>query len=155
MELTGRSIIGHDRGSASGKTFRAYDPRTGQTVGPDFHAASTDELETAAALAEQARLPYGNLSGRTRAHFLRAIADNVEALGDKLLNRASLESGLSYERFVSERARTCNQLRMFADLLDEGSWVDARIDHAIPDRQPVPKPDTRSMYRPMGPVAVF
>jgi len=76
-------------------------------------------------------------------------------LGDALIERASLETSLPNTRFLGERARTCGQLRMFADLLDEGSWVDARIDHAIPHRQPVPKPDVRSMLRPIGPVAVF
>src|SRR6185369_13029822 len=76
-------------------------------------------------------------------------------LGDKLIERASLETALPNARFVGERARTCGQLRMFADLLDEGSWVDAKIDHAVPDRVPIPKPDVRSMLRPIGPVAVF
>jgi NADP-dependent aldehyde dehydrogenase len=155
IELTGLSIIGQSRGAASVKTFCAFDPRTGQAVEPDFHSVSTDELEAAANLAVKARRRYGNLPGKKRAQFLRAIADHIEALGDSLLNRAVLESGLTYERFVGERARTCFQLRMFADLLDEGSWVGARIDHAIPDRQPMPKPDVRSMYRPIGPVAVF
>ena len=154
-ELTGRSIIGAGRGSETAKIFRAFDPRTGDAVGPDFFSATLDELDRAAELAEKARIPYGKISGRERAKFLRRIADNIEAFGAKLLDRASLETGLPNERFVSERGRTCGQLRMFADLLDEGSWVDARIDHAIPDRQPVPKPDVRSMLRPLGPVAVF
>lgn len=155
MELTGTSIIGFKRGSATGDTFRAFDPTTGETVAPDFHSATTDELNAAASLADAARIAYGNLPGKSRAVFLRKIADNIEALGDTLLERASLETSLPTQRFAGERARTCGQLRMFADLLDEGSWVDARIDHAIPDRQPVPKPDVRSMLRPLGPVAVF
>jgi 2,5-dioxopentanoate dehydrogenase len=155
MELTGRSIIGFDRGSTSGATFRAFDPQTGDDVEPDFHSATHEELDRAASLADAARIPYGNLPGKTRAIFLRKIADNIEALGDALIQRASLETALPNPRFVGERARTCGQLRMFADLLDEGSWVDARVDHAIPDRQPVPKPDVRSMLRPLGPVAVF
>ena len=155
MEITGRSIIGFDRGSASGNTFRAFDPTTGEAVEPDFHSANENELNRAASLADGARIPYGNLPGKTRALFLRTIADNIEALGDTLIERASLETALPNQRFVGERARTCGQLRMFADLLDEGSWVDARVDHAIPDRQPIPKPDVRSMLKPLGPVAVF
>lgn len=155
IELTGTSIIGSGRGNATAKTFRAFDPQTGEAVGPDFHSATPDELHRAANLAEQARIPYGNIPGRERGRFLRSIADNIEALGDTLIERASLETGLPNARFVGERGRTCGQLRMFADLLDEGSWVDARIDHAIPDREPVPKPDIRSMLRPLGPVAVF
>ena len=155
MAITGKSIIGFDRGSRNENTFRAFDPTTGEALEPDFHSASENELDRAASLANAARIPYGNLSGKTRAIFLRQIADNIEALGDTLIERASLETALPNARFIGERARTCGQLRMFADLLDEGSWVDARVDHAIPDRQPVPKPDVRSMLRPLGPAAVF
>jgi alpha-ketoglutaric semialdehyde dehydrogenase len=155
MELKGTSIIGFDRGSASGETFTAFNPETGSSIEPDFHSATSEELDRAATLADAARISYGSLPGRARANFLRRIADNIEALGDTLIQRASLETALPNQRFVGERARTCGQLRMFADLLDEGSWVDARVDHAIPDRQPIPKPDVRSMLRPLGPVAVF
>jgi NADP-dependent aldehyde dehydrogenase len=153
--LTGTSIIGFSRGTRTVDTFRAFDPTTGNEIEPPFYTATLDELERAATLADKARLTYGNLPGRERAKFLRAIADNIEALGDTLTERASLETSLPNARFAGERARTCGQLRMFADLLDEGSWVDARVDHAIPDREPIPKPDVRSMLRPIGPVAVF
>ncbi len=153
--LTGTSIIGQSRGTKTSETFRAYDPTTGIEVEPHFHSATIEELDRAASLADAARIPYGNIPGRGRAVFLRKIADNIEALGDTLIQRASLETSLPNARFVGERGRTCAQLRMFADLLDEGSWVDARIDHAIPDREPIPKPDVRSMLRPIGPVAVF
>jgi alpha-ketoglutaric semialdehyde dehydrogenase len=155
IEITGKSIIGFARGSASGNTFFGFNPETGKPVEPNFHSATADELDRAAWLADTARIPYGNLPGKTRAVFLRTVADNIEALGDALIKRASFETALPNQRFIGERARTCGQLRMFADLLDEGSWVDARLDHAIPDRQPVPKPDVRSMLRPLGPVAVF
>jgi NADP-dependent aldehyde dehydrogenase len=155
IEITGKSIIGFDRGSATNETFRAFDPTTGEMVNPDFHSATVEELSRAASLADAARLPYANLAGKTRGKFLRKIADNIEALGDTLIERATLETALPNARFVGERARTCGQLRMFADLLDEGSWVDARVDHAISDRQPIPKPDVRSMLRPLGSVAVF
>jgi 2,5-dioxopentanoate dehydrogenase len=155
IEVTGTSIIGSGRGDATDKTFRAFDPQTGEAVEPAFCSATFDELNRAADLAENARIAYGNTSGRERAKFLRAIADNIEALGETLIHRASLETSLPNVRFIGERGRTCGQLRMFADLLDEGSWADARIDHAIPDREPIPKPDVRSMLRPLGPVAVF
>jgi 2,5-dioxopentanoate dehydrogenase len=153
--LSGTSIIGEGRGTKTQDTFRAFDPTSGVEVDPPFHSATTEELRKAASLADAARIPYSNVPGRERAEFLRKIADNIEALSDALIHRASLETSLPNERFVGERARTCGQLRMFADLLDEGSWVDARIDHAISDRKPVPKPDVRSMLRPVGPVAVF
>jgi NADP-dependent aldehyde dehydrogenase len=155
LELKGTSFIGFVRGSEGSETFTAFDPTNGNAVQPQFHSASASELNRAAFLADEARLLYGNLPGRDRAKFLRKIADNIEALGDSLIERASLETSLPNARFVGERARTCGQLRAFADLLDEGSWVDARIDHAIPDRTPVPKPDVRSMLRPIGPVTVF
>ena len=154
-ELKGKSIIGFGRGSETSETFTAFDPTTGQAVEPKFYSATIDELDRAIVLADEARLIYGNLPGGERAKFLRKIAGNIEALGDTLIKRASLETALPNARFEGERARTCGQLRMFADLLDEGSWVDARIDHAIPDRKPVPKPDVRSMLKPIGPVAVF
>ncbi|MFZ1701699.1 MAG: aldehyde dehydrogenase (NADP(+)) [Pyrinomonadaceae bacterium] len=155
ITLTGTSIIGHTRGSAAGNTFRAFDPTTGEAIEPPFHSATPDELNRAAALADFARIPYGNISGRERAKFLRKVAENIEALGQALIERASLETSLPNPRFIGERGRTCSQLRAFANLLDEGSWVDTRIDHAIPNREPVPKPDVRSMLRPIGPVAVF
>ncbi len=155
IELTGTSIIGNSRGAITSDIFTAFDPTTGNAVEPPFYSATLDELNGAAALADSARIPYGNIPGRDRAVFLRKIADNIEALGDTLIQRASLETSLPNARFVGERGRTCSQLRMFADFLDEGSWVDARIDHAIPDREPLPKPDVRSMLRPLGPVAVF
>lgn len=155
IELTGTSIIGQSRGEKTPDTFTAFDPTTGEPVGPSFHSASHDDLNRAAALANIARIPYGKISGCERAVFLRKIADNIESLGDTLIQRASLETSLPNARFIGERGRTCLQLRMFADLLDEGSWVDARIDHAIPDREPLPKPDVRSMLRPVGLVAVF
>jgi alpha-ketoglutaric semialdehyde dehydrogenase len=155
IKITGTSIIGFSRGTETPNTFTAFDPSTGDPVDPPFHSATLEELERAAALADDARIKYAALPGRTRARFLRAIADNIEALGDTLIKRASLETALANARFEGERARTCGQLRMFADLLEEGSWVDARIDHAITDRKPLPKPDVRSMLRPVGPVAVF
>lgn len=153
--LKGTSIIGFERGGQTGETFTAFDPTSGQPIEPKFYSTSAEELNRAAFLADDARIPFGNVPGRERAVFLRKIADNIEALGPALIERASLETSLPNARFEGERARTCGQLRMFADLLDEGSWVDARIDHAIPDREPLPKPDVRSMLKPVGPVAVF
>ncbi len=153
--LTGKSIIGFKRGSQTDVTFTAFDPKTGDAVAPEFYSATNDELNKAAELANDARLIYGKLSGAKKAEFLRYIAENIEALGDELIERASLETGLPNARFVGERGRTCMQLRMFADLVEEGSWVDARIDTPNAERQPMPKPDVRSMLRPLGPVAVF
>jgi NADP-dependent aldehyde dehydrogenase len=155
IELTGKSIIGFNRGEKQEKTFRAYKPQTGEQIEPDFFSASMAELNQAVKLAHEVRIVYGKVSGREKAVFLRQIAENIESLGDDLINRATLETGLPTARFQSERGRTCSQLRLFADLVEEGSWVDARIDLANKNRQPLPKPDVRSMLRPIGLVAVF
>lgn len=105
--------------------------------------------------AQEAFQTYKKTSGRVRATLLRTIAQEIESLGDVLIETASRESRLPANRITGERGRTTSQLRMFADLLDEGSWVDARIDTAIPGRTPVPKPDIRKMMFPLGPVVVF
>lgn len=155
MNLTGKSIIGFSRGSETAKTFTAFNPQNGEAVEPNFYSATIDELNQAVELAERARIKYGKISGKEKAKFLRQIADNIESLGDDLVERASLETGLPNGRFQGERGRTTSQLRLFADFVEEGSWVDARIDLANPTREPMPKPDVRSMLRPIGAVAIF
>jgi len=105
--------------------------------------------------AAQAFEIYKKTSPAQRAQLLRGIAAAIEALGDELLETASRESNLPLARLTGERGRTCNQLRLFADLVEEGSWVEATIDTALPDRQPLPRPDLRRMLVPIGPVVVF
>lgn len=105
--------------------------------------------------AAQAFEAYKKTSPARRAQLLRGIAESIEALGDELLETASQESNLPLARLTGERGRTCNQLRLFADLVEEGSWVEATIDTALPDRQPLPRPDLRRMLVPLGPVVVF
>ena len=113
------------------------------------------EINPILAKSNQSYKAYRNVSGKQKAPFLRAIADEIEALGDTLIETASRESNLPTARFMGERGRTTGQLRMFADYVEEGSWVDAIIDTAIPDRQPIPKVDLRKMLVPMGSVVVF
>ena len=98
---------------------------------------------------------YRMRSGAQKAAFLEAIAAEIESLGDPLIRKAMEETNLPEVRLVGERGRTCNQLRQFAAMVKEGSWVEARIDTALPDRQPLPKPDLRKMMVPLGPVVVF
>ncbi|HVZ97829.1 MAG TPA: aldehyde dehydrogenase (NADP(+)) [Chitinophagaceae bacterium] len=98
---------------------------------------------------------YKKISPEQKAKFLETMADEIEALGDPLINTASSETNLSADRLFGERARTTMQLRMFSAMVREGSWVEASIDTAIPDRKPVPKPDLRKMLIPLGPVVVF
>ena len=111
--------------------------------------------KTALQLAREAFPAFRDLDGKSRGTFLRTIASNIEASGQTLTDRAMAETGLPEPRIKGETARTCGQLRMFAGMVEDGSWVDARIDEADPARTPLPKPDTRSMLRPLGPVAVF
>jgi 2,5-dioxopentanoate dehydrogenase len=155
MRIQGQSLIGFREGSAAGKTFRARNPLTGESLGPDFFSATADEVNAAAQLAHEAFSSYGRASGHTKGNFLRKVAANIEAIANDVIERAALESALPKPRLQSETARTCGQLRLFAELVDEGSWLMARIDRAEPERKPLPKPDVRSMLRPLGPVAVY
>jgi NADP-dependent aldehyde dehydrogenase len=155
MALHGRHLIGGERASAGGSSFTAADPARGIALQPAFADASAEEVDRAAALAAAAADDYRALGGRHHAGLLRAVAERLEALGDELLDRARAETALPADRLVSERARTTAQLRMFAAMLDDGSWVDARIERGDRSRKPLPKPDLRRMSFPIGPVAVF
>ena len=119
---------------------------------PDSTSA---EIDRAVRAADSAFASFRALPGESRAAFLDVIATEIEVLGDALIECASRETALPVGRITSERARTTGQIRMFAALVREGSWCDARIDHAIPDRKPVPKPDLRRVLIPLGPVGVW
>jgi 2,5-dioxopentanoate dehydrogenase len=155
MDLHGKSFLAGQTGAIGGATYRAINPATGESLAPDFHEARTDEVETALQAAATAFEDYRARPAETRARLLEAIATEIETLGDALLLRAQLETGLPLARLQGERARTCGQLRLFAQVVREGSWVDARIDLALPERQPLPRPDLRRMLVALGPVVVF
>ena len=155
MELQGRSIIGFARGQSTSDTFRGVNAATGDPLEPPYHSATDSELDAAIGLAGSAFPVYRALPRQRRAAFLRQIAANLEALGDSLATRVMAESALPEARVRIERGRTATQLRFFAAIVEEGSWVDARVDTADPSRQPFPKPDVRSMLFPLGPVAIF
>lgn len=120
-----------------------------------FKDASGNEIDAALRESHFAFQSYKNLSATKRATFLRAIAQEIENLGQELVKTAMEETALPEARIVAERGRTTGHLNMFADYIEEGSWVEARIDTAKPDRAPVPKPDLRKMLVPLGPVVVF
>lgn len=155
MSLHGLSLIAGVTGQPGGKGFQAENPATGQALAPTFHEATPEEVGRALAAAAEAIDVYRTRSGAERAAFLEAIATEIETLGDGLLQRVQAESGLPLARVTGERGRTCAQLRLFAQVVREGSWVDARIDPALPDRQPLPRPDLRRMLIPLGPIVVF
>ncbi len=149
------SIIEGAPQTADGVRFRAVDPATGGAIEPEFVAANLDGVARAAESAAAAAAVFASISVRERAQFLRAIAEELTGDGAAIVERAMQETGLPRPRLEGELARTTGQLRLFADVVEEGSWVDARIDEAMPDRKPLPRPDVRSMLRPIGPVAVF
>jgi 2,5-dioxopentanoate dehydrogenase len=155
MTIQGRSLIGFRDGASGGDPFPAISPATGETLEPQFHSASTEEVNLAARLADNAFPVYGKLAGKVRANFLTTIASQLEKISDLLVDRAGRETALPEARLRAEVSRTCGQMRLFANLVEEGSWVMARIDRADPDRKPAAKPDIRSMLRPIGPVAIF
>ena len=155
IQIKGNSILGFSEAAGGTESVKAIDPSTGNEIEPPFISATSAEVETAAALAQTAFLSYSKKSGAQRAEFLNEIALQIEALGDTLTQRAVQETGLPEARIKGETGRTTGQLRLFANVAAEGSWAQPRIDTAIPDRAPLPKPDIRSIQRPVGPVVVF
>jgi len=122
----------------------------------DTFAAGTVELvDQAAQAAEEAFWSYGYSTPEERAAFLRKIAEEIDVRGDEITSMGCKETGLPEARLIGERGRTTGQLRLFADHIEAGGYLDRRYDRAMPDRTPLPRPDIRLMQRPIGPVAVF
>jgi alpha-ketoglutaric semialdehyde dehydrogenase len=155
MTLTGSQLIGTAEPRQGTRTFTGFDPTTSQPLEPVFAEATPAEVDEAVRKAHAALATYRRTSGADKARFLEAIAEEIGNLGDALLETAQRETALPLPRLTGERGRTMNQLKLFAELVREGSWVDARLDSAQPDRQPAPKPDLRSMLRPLGVAGVF
>jgi NADP-dependent aldehyde dehydrogenase len=153
--LTGVNFTGFATSAKGNQTFQAFSPALNSFLEDKFSLATETELEYVLQLANKAFTTYRDVPAVKRAEFLDAIAEEIMALGDVLIERCSAETALPAARIAGERARTCNQLKMFAQLLRDGWWVDARIDTAQPQRQPLPKPGVRRMLIPIGPVAVF
>ncbi len=152
---TGRSIIAGRQVLGTGGSYRAVDPSTGRELEPSFSALSVQQVQMATAAAAEAFDPYRSTTPAQRARFLEAVADAIEATGDALLDRAHAESGLGLDRLTGERGRTCAQLRLFAGVVRQGDHLGVRIDPALPDRAPLPRPDVRMWQVPLGPVVVF
>src|SRR5204863_350182 len=155
MAHHGKNMIGGELSAAGSQKFQALNPATGARLEGDFVEATPAELDKALDLAARAFPVYRKIAHDQIAAFLERIGAEILALGAALIERTGAETGLPAARLEGERGRTIGQLKMFADLIRDGSWVDARIDRAIPDRKPLPKPDLRRMLIPIGPVAVF
>jgi NADP-dependent aldehyde dehydrogenase len=154
MSISGEAIIGgvHERGAAG--SFKAWDPTARDYLEPSFHMVDAGQIDRACRLAGEAFDTFRATTDEQRARFLDSVAEQIMLLGDELIERAMAETGLPRARLEGERGRTCGQLRMFAELLREGSWHDARLDSALPERSP-PRPDLRYHLVGVGPVAVF
>ncbi|MDT7830131.1 aldehyde dehydrogenase (NADP(+)) [Pricia sp. S334] len=153
--ITGKNYIGKELSAKGSDTYSTFDPKLNLKTDWTFHEATKEEIDAAADKAQEAFQRYKSFSGEKKAEFLVAIAEEIEALGDPLIDTYIRESGLPEGRAKGERGRTMGQLRAFADLLREGSWVEATIDTAQPEREPMPKVDLRKMLVPIGPIAVF
>ncbi|WP_374517751.1 aldehyde dehydrogenase (NADP(+)) [Undibacterium squillarum] len=154
MELQGQMLIGHQQVMGKSGGTHAINPATGEKMEPFYGFATPDETDRACVLAYQAFDTYRQTSLTERAAFLEAIADQIMAIGPALIARAHLETGLPVARLEGERGRTVNQLRLFAQVVRDGHWLNATLDSALPERTP-PRPDLRMQKIPLGPVAVF
>ncbi|MGV6957647.1 aldehyde dehydrogenase (NADP(+)) [Pseudomonas chlororaphis] len=155
MPVTGQLLIGQACVRGDHGEVHALAAATGEALAPSFGGAGPNDLERACALAEAAFDRYRETSLEQRAAFLESIASNILALGDELIERCMSETGLPRARLEGERGRTVGQLRLFAVVVRDGSFLEARIDPAQPERQPLPKVDLRLRQIAIGPVAVF
>ncbi len=153
--LTGMNFIAGSPSARGASTFTSVNPRNKQAGGVAFTNATADEIHRAVISAAEAFEQTRHYPASRLADFLERVADEINGLGDELLQTADMETALGLPRLTGERGRTTGQLQAFARLLREGSYVEAIIDTALPDRQPAPRPDIRRMLFPIGPVAVF
>ena len=121
----------------------------------EFSAGTPEMVARACAAAHAAFEEFSATTREERAKLLEAIAEEIETRGEAITAIGSAETGLPQARLQGERGRTIGQLRLFAEHIRKGDDLDRRHDKALPDRQPLPRPDLRMMQRPIGPVAVF
>lgn len=155
MKLTGANLIGKEESTRGSVTFQAINPANQSKIEVSFNEATEAEIDQAVLKAVHAFSDYRQKSPEEIASFLENIAEEILATGDTLIERCMTETALPAGRLNGERMRTVNQLKLFASMVREGSWIDARIDTAIPDRDPIPKPDIRQMQIALGPVGIF
>lgn len=153
--ITGKNYIGTTLSAKGTTTYTTFNPQRNKENTTVFTEATPEEINQAVEAASEAFKTYRTVSGSEKATFLNAIADEILALEDELITIYTAESGLPEGRALGERGRTIAQLRMFANVVAEGSWVEATIDPAQPNREPNPRADIRKMLVPIGPVVVF
>ena len=153
--ILGHNYIGGRRSATGTVTLQSFDAQTGEALPHAFHQATAQEVDAAANAAATAYPAYRALSAQRRAHFLESVADELDALDDEFIALVCRETALPAARIQGERKRTSGQMRLFAEVLRRGDFYGARIDRALPDRQPLPRPDLRQYRIGLGPVAVF
>jgi NADP-dependent aldehyde dehydrogenase len=153
--ISGEILIGARSLPGKEASFRATNPATGEQLEPAFAFAGPAEVDQACELAWAAFPIYRAIGIEERARFLEAIATNILDLGDALIERTCAETGLPRGRIEGERARTVGRLKLFADVVRRGEWLDLRVDRALPERKPLPRPDLRLRNIPLGRAAVF
>jgi alpha-ketoglutaric semialdehyde dehydrogenase len=155
MKLLGHNYIGGGRSGLGDLPLQSIAAATGEAHAITFMTATEQEVSAAVDAAAKAYPAYRALSGERRAQFLDTIAEEIDALGDDFIAAVSRETALPAARLQGERSRTSNQMRLFAKVLRRGDFYGARIDTALPQRQPLPRPDLRQYKIGVGPVAVF
>lgn len=153
--VDGVSIIAGKAVTGTAGTLRARAGATGEELEPSFELLDLDQLGDAVGAADEAFATLRATKPDERAELLKTIAEEIESDGDAIVARAMLESGMPEARLTGELARTTGQLRLFADVAAQGDHLGVRIDPALPDRTPSPRPDLRQRMVPLGPVAVF
>ena len=154
-QILGHNYIGGQRSAQGSVIVNSVDATTGQALPYDFYQATAQEVDRAACAAAAAYPAYKALSAERRAAFLDAIADELDALDDQFVALVCRETALPAARIAGERGRTSGQMRLFATVLRRGDFYAARIDQALPERTPLPRPDVRQYRIGLGPVAVF
>lgn len=149
--IVGKHLIAGDWVSGDG-TFSSH-PVSGASR--TYAVGTADIVDRACRTADDAFQAYRETSRDERAAFLEAIATEIDLRGAEITEVGSDETGLPAARLEGERGRTTGQLRLFADHIRKGDYLDRRHDAALPDRKPLPRSDLRMMQRPIGPVAVF
>ncbi|WP_027923412.1 aldehyde dehydrogenase (NADP(+)) [Pseudomonas sp. URMO17WK12:I12] len=153
--ILGHNYIGGQRSAVGSLKLQSLDASTGEALPHDFYQATAQEVDASAKAAATAYPAYRSLSAERRAQFLDAIADELDALGDEFVAVVCRETALPAGRIQGERGRTSGQMRLFAKVLRRGDFYGARIDKALPERTPLPRPDLRQYRIGLGPVAVF
>lgn len=154
-DISGQNYIAGARSAKGTVIVQSLDASTGEALPYEFHQATEEEVNAAAQAAASAYPQYRSLSASRRAEFLDAIADELDALGDDFVALVCRETALPAARIQGERGRTSGQMRLFAKVLRRGDFYGARIDRALPERKPLPRPDLRQCRMGLGPVAVF